>query len=193
MDNLTNTAPAILLNGTQEKILKMLGNNISPSVVAMAVGVDISYVSQLLADEDFAKQVVQLRFDRLQKASELDQRYEDIEATLVEKLEDCLTYMVDPLKILAAIRVINATKRRGAGIPTAQATSEVATIILPTTIIQQFITNGENQVIQVGDKTLATIGSNVLLEHIEKLNPANSEKVIHHGANEKSLPAPPAS
>lgn len=162
--------------GTQQRLLELLGNNVSPQSAALACGIDPSYVSQLLAQEEFAQQVIQLRFDRLQAASALDKKYEELEDILVDKLRDCLVYMTDPLKLLAAIRVINATKRRGAGIQAAQVQNNIVTINMPTKIIQQYVVNEKNQVTQVGDKSLVTIGSGVLLDRVQ--GPLNEQLKI---------------
>ena len=59
---------AIPYEGIQGKCLEMLGNGLSPEIVATALGISASYVSQLLTEEAFAHQVTQRRFISLQAA-----------------------------------------------------------------------------------------------------------------------------
>ena len=153
------------LTSTNERALALLGSGIGPEVVASAIGVSVSAISQLLSDPEFSAKVAQLRFESLSKHNIRDNAYDDLEDTLIERLRDCLPLMHRPMEILKAISVINAAKRRGASAPeqlTQQAT--VVQLVMPTQIINKFTANINNQVIKVGDKDLLTIQSGTLLE-----------------------------
>lgn len=153
-----------IATSTEERALALLGSGLGPEVVANALGLSVSRISQLLSTEEFAAQVAALRFTALSRHNERDASYDSLEDNLLERLRDCLPLMHRPMEILKAIAVINAAKRRGMSSPeqiTPQQT--VINLNMPTTIIQKFTKNIQNQVVQVDGQTLLTIQSNTLL------------------------------
>lgn len=164
---LTNTSHTAITNtdssnykGTKGRILELLGNGMSPEVVATAAGVTPSYISQLLSEEEFSKQVVQLRFNNLQAATARDKQYEDLEDKLIAKLQDLLPMMYKPHEVLRAIAIINKTVRRGASAPENMTINNtVVNLTLPTKIVNNFIKGANNQIVEVAGKTLVTIPS----------------------------------
>jgi hypothetical protein len=161
----------------QSRALSLLGQGIGPEVVASAVGVSVSYISQLLSDPEFAGQVSSLRYESLAKHNVRDSAYNSLEDSLVEKMRDCLPYMIRPLEILKAIQIINSAKRRGSSTPDSiLAQKEVVSLVMPTQIIQQFTTNINNQVIQAGTQELITVQSAGMNALLEARNTAKSTK-----------------
>ena len=160
---------SVTYDGIKGKILTMLGNGLSNEIVATAVGVSPSYISQLLSEEAFAMQVTELRFNNLQKHTERDNSYDTIEDQLIEKMRDLLPMMYRPMEVLRAIQVINAAKRRGASAPE-QVTinNTVINLNLPKHQMQKFIQNSQGQVVQAGEQTLLTMNSNALLSKISQ-------------------------
>lgn len=153
----------------KEKILKLLGAGIPPGLVATTVGCEPSYVSQLLGDEEFALSVAQLRCAQLEAATERDGKYDSLEDKLLEKLEDVLPFMVKPRDILDALTRINAAKRRGAQ-PVSGAENTKQTIInltLPQTVVHNYITNQQGEVIEVGQRPLVNMPATDLMKSLE--------------------------
>lgn len=179
---------------TEDRALSLLGQGIGPEVVASAVGVSVSRISQLLSDAQFASQVAELRYRNLSKHNERDSAYDSLEDSILERLKDCLAYMVRPMELLKAVQIINSAKRRGSSAPdTILAQKEVVNLVMPVQVIQQFTTNINNQVIQAGTQELITVQSgnmNSLLE-ARKLKqipsdhvlPTNSQRAERIGAN----------
>jgi acetylornithine/succinyldiaminopimelate/putrescine aminotransferase len=168
MNTLTNTSNKVW-NSTEERALKLLGSGCGPEVVATAVGVTVSRISQLLSEPEFAAAVSDLRFQSLQKHNEMDNKYDSMEEKLLRQLDDLLPLMMRPMEILKAIQVINAAKRRGQSAPesiTHQNT--VVNLVMPTQIIQKFTTNINNQVTNAGSQTLETMQSSTLLNAAKK-------------------------
>ena len=155
-------------NSTEERALQLLGSGCSPEIVASAVGCTVSRISQLLSDPEFTAQVATLRFTALQKHNITDNKYDEMEDRLLDKLKDIIPLIsMDPMKLLRAISVINAAKRRGISAPeqiTAQQT--VVQLIIPNVIMQKFTTNINNQVIHAGEQTLETIPSHMLASSV---------------------------
>lgn len=156
---------ANVTTSTESRALSLLGSGLGPEVVASALGISVSRISQLLSQEEFAAEVATLRFQNLSKHNERDSRYDQMEDDLLERLRDCMPLMVRPMEILKAIQVINAAKRRGSSAPE-QITHQnnVVNLVMPTQIIQKFTTNINNQVIQAGHQNLNTMQSGSLLD-----------------------------
>jgi len=145
---------------TEDRALTLLGQGIAPEMVASALGVTPSRISQLVSDPEFAAQVADLRFKNLSRHNERDNKYDSLEDTLLEKLEDVIPYMVQPMAILKAIATLNAAKRRGSSAPESTINqSTVVNLILPTQVLQQFSLNSANQVIKAGEQELITVQS----------------------------------
>jgi hypothetical protein len=165
-------------NSTEERVLHLLGSGIGPEQVASACGISVSRVSQLLSDEEFAQAVAELRFENLEKHNRLDNKYDQMEDTLLDSMQNLLPMLTRPLEILRAIQVINSAKRRGISAPE-QVTHQqtVVNLVMPKAIVQQFTTNINNQVIQAGAQTLETIQSGSLLKQFK---PAAENSIINH-------------
>ena len=141
---------------TESRALSLLSQGLGPEVVAAAVGVSTSRISQLLSTPEFAAQVAEGRYENLAKHNTRDNAYDSME----DELKDCLPFMMRPMEVLKAIQVINAAKRRGSSAPesiTSQQT--VVQLIMPTQILQSFTTNVNNQVIKAGQQDLVTVQS----------------------------------
>lgn len=153
--------------GTAARILEMLGNGLQPEIVATASGVSPAYVSQLLSEESFSRQVTEKRFLNLQAATTRDRSYDSLEDKLLEKMEDLLPLMYKPMEVLRAISIINTAKRRGSGVPESQVINNtIVQLQLPDIILNHFVKNETNQVIATGNQQLITIGAEKLTEKL---------------------------
>jgi len=154
---------------TTERALALLGANVNPTQVAAALGVELSRISQLLSDAEFAAQVSALRFETLHKHNARDNEYDSLEDTLIERLRDCLPMMHRPMEVLKAIAVINAAKRRGVSAPEMlHQQAAVLQLVMPTQIINHFTKNINNQVVRIGERDLITIQSGTLLDKVKE-------------------------
>lgn len=182
----------------EERAKKLLGQNIAPTVVAKALGVSDGRISQLMAQEDFAHSVQELRFNALQQANILDEEYNTIEGNLLDKLKKSLPLIHRPADLLNAIRTINGAKRRGVNSPdTTDPTSQVVKLVLHSTIYQKFTVSVNNQITEVYDdsgnsQTLVTAQS-ASLEKLakdfcaQKLTlPSPHERLSEDGESERS-------
>lgn len=173
----TTTTNKALTTGTKEKIKSLLGKGLSPAVVATATGVSDSYISQLISDPHFAAEVAELRTAALQAHSDRDATYDSIEDSLLEKLKDCIDYMVKPGEILGAIKVINGAQRRGTNLTNstngALTNQTVINLVMPNHVISSFATNANGQVVEAQ-------------HHIETTKEETTTK--EHGSNTVSAP-----
>lgn len=157
---------------SRERALTLLGSGLSPTVVASALGVTESYISQLLSEEEFAIQVTQLRYESLAKHNARDAELDKLEDKLIEKMHNLLPLMIRPMEVIRAFSIINAAKRRGASTP--QQITEQQTLVnlnIPITVENKFVVTSDNQVVEVNSQTLLPMqSSNVqkLLENVRK-------------------------
>lgn len=164
--------------GTEDRALALLGTGISTEKVASALGVSAARISQLMADETFAGQVVALRYENLQKFNVRDGKYDSLEDRVLEKLESAIPLMFKPETILKALQTLNSAKRRGQSAPESAADKQqIVTLVLPKQITQNFTTNIDNQVVNAGGQNLQTMQSGNLLALAEK---AETERAITH-------------
>ena len=151
---------------TEERALTLLGQGIEHSIVASAIGVSVSRISQLMSDPEFARRVSELRFSSLVKHNQRDEGYDSIEDRLQKKFEGTLDFMIKPMEILKGLQVINSLKRRGVSTPEQIIGQQtVVQLSMPVQIINQYSTNQDiqvninNQVVKAGQQELVTIQS----------------------------------
>lgn len=159
---------------TEERALTLLGQGVPPQAVANALGVDISRISQLLSQDDFASKVVERKFESLSKNNERDGSIDNLEDKLITKLENCLPFMTRPMELVKAFQVINAAKRRGSAAPDPVMQNQtIIQLNIPAIILNKFSTNINNQVVQVGERSLLTIPSGQMIKLAEAQNAPN--------------------
>lgn len=149
---------------TESRALSLLGQGVATEMVAAAIGVSVSRISQLISDPEFSRRIAELRFSSLAKHNERDEKYDSLEDTLINKLEHHLPMMYKTSEILNAIKVVNAARRRGVTSPEVLAgQKEVVNLTMPVTVMQQFNqtfqVDSRNQVIKAGSQELVTIQS----------------------------------
>lgn len=169
----------------KERAIIMLGGGAPASIVAQALGVTESAISQFLAQEEFAKEVAELRFTNLTRQTKLDDRYTTLEEKLVDKVEKLLPLMTKPRDVVATLQAINNTKRRGSqAIDTATQSSKIVSLTIPVTIAHKFVSNVNNQVIEVHDDTgttssLVTVASSSLDKLAREASAQVQESITH--------------
>ena len=154
--------------GVQGRICKLLGQGIEAHRVASAIGCDPSYISQLLSDDAFKAAVQEYKLANLTEATARDKRYDAIEDKLLGKIEsdidnNPLAFKTTTEKVRNLV-AINGLKRRGANgdnnITTVNQT--VVQLMLPTQLMQRYVKDINNQIVQAGDKNLLTMQSSQL-------------------------------
>lgn len=162
----TNTIPEF--DGIQGRICKLLGQGIEAHRVASAIGCDPSYISQLLSDDAFKAQVQEYKLANLTEATARDRRYDAIEDKLLSKIEgdidnNPLAFKTTTEKVRNLV-AINGLKRRGANGDSQVATvnQTVVQLVLPTQLMQRYVKDINNQIVQAGDKNLLTMQSSQL-------------------------------
>lgn len=161
----------------KDKIKELLGHNLPANVVASAVGVDASYVTQLMSEESFAREVADLRIASTIANASRDKEYDGIEDKLIEKLKGLLDsdlVFVKPRDILSAIQVINSAKRRAAPSELGSVMSQknFVNLQLPANseFVARFVVNKDNQVLEIAGKSVATMPAKGVVKQLEAMN-----------------------
>lgn len=152
----------------EDKALNLLARNISQSDVAKACGVDESRISQLIADDDFKKRLMEMKFQRYGEQAKMDESYDKMEAKLQQRFEQLIPMIQKPREVLDAMVKLNAMKRRS-GIMDSDADKigEVAVLTIPVAIIHKYnikIENTTNRVIEANGQPLLTAQPNQVVD-----------------------------
>ena len=158
-----------LTSSIEDRAMKLLGSGIQAEQVAAALGVTPSRIAQMLAEEHFSSKVATLRYANLQAANKRDNSYNNLEDTLLIKLEKAMPLLMKPESILNAMKIVNGAKRRGQSAP-AQITNQqnIVNLVLPSIMVEKFAVDINNQVIKAGDQNLHTMPSGNLLKQVEE-------------------------
>lgn len=145
----------------RSRVIALLGQGHPAVTVASSLGLSESRISQIASEPEAAAEIAALRFESLQKFNELDTKYLATEEKLLKKLDDSLVFLQRPMEIARALQIVNQAKRRGQEAPEQTTVHQnIVNISMPTQVLQKFIVNGSNQVVQVGEQTLLTLPSN---------------------------------
>lgn len=172
------------MSNAKDKALELLGAGLPNVVVANALGVSESLVSQWLSVDEFAVQVQQRKIQVLTEAKNRDSKWNTLEDKLLERLEELLPMLSNPMAVVQALRTVNGAVRRAAPQElgaTAQATH--VHLHMPALIAAKFTVNGNNQVVEVDGRNVSTMPANVVVEEMKRraaertvLPAANSEE-----------------
>lgn len=152
---------------TEEKLIELLGQNLTQVQAARALGLDESDVSRHLANKDLALAVSEKKVATLTAATKRDANYDTLEDKLAAKLDQQLPFLQQPVVTAKILQMVNGLKRRGATNEDTNRIGNQTTIVvlqLPTVTRQKFEVNNRNEVVQVGDRPMLTIDSNQLLK-----------------------------
>lgn len=181
--NTPNTNIQSSRSKTEQRIITLLGSGLSASVVANAVGVSESRISQLMSDKEFADEVSTLKFQSLQKHNEMDDMYDKMEKTVANRLDEMLPMITRPSELLKSAQILNQMKRRGMSSPDQMVSqTQVVQLLMPVAITQKFTTNINNQVIHAGEQTLQTIQGSTLLAAAKTKTEALSQQAPQYVA-----------
>lgn len=176
------------VSSVESRALTLLGSGLGPEIVSSATGVSTGRISQLMSDPIFAAQVLELRFTATIRHTERDNKWDRLEDKLLDKIEELLPLMMEPMKIARLLGQANAAKRRASGVPDSlQQTSGVVNLTLPISIVQNFTqnntsiqVNAHNQVVRAQDQELVTIQSGAMSKLLEqsKVRRLNDERIV---------------
>lgn len=161
----------------EERAVTLLASGISPSKVAEICDVDPSRISQLMDSPAFKSQLGEAKFEQATKYTSIDQKLNDLEETVIDGLSATIGMVLDPLKLARVLQVVNGAKRRGTQLlGDGLDHVPVVSLTLPVKVINNFVVNSSNQVVQAGGEDLITIQPSQMKELLneQKLRLANT-------------------
>jgi hypothetical protein len=149
----------------KEQIISLLTANVSTSQIAKATGTSESYVSQIKA----TAQIVQTTSAR-------DNAYDNLEDILTAKLQDTIGFINKPQEVLAMLVKVNGLKRRSleSGDNAATVNNTVIQITLPPYMANRYRTNSNNEIVEVNDRSLVTMGNKEVIANLKHYVPATT-------------------
>lgn len=166
----------------KERVKILLGHITDHTRVAHLAGCDVSYISQLMADPEFAEDVALARLAQEERTMGMDNKADELENTLLDKLKKAVPMMFKPAEILRAYEVLNKAHRRApmGTIGNNGAGAAVVQITLPPRAALRFKMDGAGEVIEVEGRPLVTMPSSDLMRQL-------SERGSVHGQELKAL------
>jgi predicted transcriptional regulator len=159
----------------RDKAKELLGLNLPNNVVASAIGVSESQVSQWLSDEQFALEVQELKLTNFAEHATRDRKYNKLEDLVLQKLEEKLDsglFFTSPREILSAITVLNKAVRRAtpAELGAGAGNRTIVNLQLPenSAFAAKFILNGQNQVVEIAGRSMATMSARGVVKQLEE-------------------------
>ncbi len=152
----------------RDRIVELLCQGLPNGVVAKACGVDDSYVSQLMADEEIRAQVLIAKTKKVEEGVQLDNTIEEVEKTALERMRDLLPYVTKPMDLARIFQTVNGAKKRTAelsGINTTQ-TAPLVQINISMEAATQFKLSSDKQVVEVDGRSMATLPARALTEKL---------------------------
>jgi hypothetical protein len=153
----------------EDRALKLLGSGIPAEDCARTLGVDASRIAQLLSSDSFAERLSALRYSSLQKHNERDEEIDGLEDTLIRQFKQVVPMLMEPMKIVNALKIVNGMRRRGASSPDA-ILSKQSTVRLnvAVAVMQKFSTNSAQQIVTVNGESMVTLQSGQMTKLLEE-------------------------
>ena len=145
--------------------------SVTQADAAKVLNVSESYVSQLAAHPEFQAKLSKIRVETLTAETTHDKNLAAAESKALEKVTAMLDYVTKPLEAVRIFQALNSAKRRGASEAeqnlVINSQNTVVMLQLPATVKQKFITNNNNEVVQIGDRPMVTMDSQLLLSKVK--------------------------
>lgn len=152
----------------EEQIKELLGQGLSNSVVASAVGCSPGLITQLLSDEIFSQEVTTLRAASLTAATKRDRSIDSIEDKLIARMHVIVDYITKPMEVVAALGAINKMVRRGNPAQQGHVINQtIVNLNMPSQSLQSYVRNSMGEVVEVAGQSLVTMPAAQLLDKLK--------------------------
>lgn len=155
----------------KERIIEMLGNGVSATAVAAALGVTDGYVSQVLNEEGVTEKVQELRAAKYAAFAQEDDDLNKAEAAALRRVNQLLPLMTKPTDAARVFSILNAAKRKVGSVESAAPVgATIIQIALPEAAKVSFTLSSDRQVVEVEDRSLITMPAKNLAARLEQRN-----------------------
>lgn len=141
----------------RDSALQLLAQGLQPAIVAATIGVEESYISQLMKDEDFAEELESVRLKRTEEDQNYDAKMDRIEDAYLDRINDKMR-LADLRQSVSAFRVLNnAKRRRDRSIAHNPIQLGIAIHLqMPASMVPQYVLNQQSEIVEVDGKLMAS-------------------------------------
>ena len=172
-----------------QKALELLIAGISQEAVALTIGCDPSYISQLMAIPEYKQQVLAARVERGTKHQKMDEKKDQIVDTLLDKMLTIAPTMYKPTEILQALTRIDAMPRRSSPVlSTGQEKGNTTIINIPIMLQKAYniTVDTNNRVVEIGTDTMVPASASSL-ERLAQERQARNDQLKLQGPGKVSI------
>lgn len=178
----------------KEKAAVLLGQGLTPSVVASVVGCSPAYMSQLMATEDFKLMVLANRTEaaKLPDDELITTKYVGMEHKLLQAMEQALPNaelpaITNALKVVAERQEKRASRLQAPQVAEAGRTQVVVQIAMPQTAMPHILLNEKKEVIAIDNRPMAPMASSAV-QNMFAVKRAEREQALQQKALEETAP-----
>lgn len=165
LPTLTTAAPALPKDNRLTYIVNCLEAGFQQVVIAEALGVSESLVSQLIAEHSLDQVAAKQKITRESVFNDIDNSYNEAEKFIADRLKTSVKYMTDPVKLAYVADKLNKMKRRALSqVGASAAPAKVAVLNLPMHVQNNFIFNQQNEAIAVDGRPLISMPATRLMQ-----------------------------
>lgn len=180
--------------GAAKRVLNYLCGGATPTQAAEACGVDKSYVSQLMSEEDFQTQVAAKLTKDFETAIKIDANYTEIEEKLSDKLKSTMPYLTNADQIARILKTVSSIPKKvvskmplnGEG---SNGSVAPVTIAIPVVAKNVFLVSPNSEVVKLDGRDIVTLNSkslnSLLKERREQVTIEQSKPVLIEKPNGK--------
>lgn len=154
----TETPQAVMpptVSHTIQAIIKFAGRGFKQVEIAKAVGVEESYVSQVLSTPEYAALVEQFAVAQSEENEKFDEKLDKTEATALDIVARKLNMATNLRDALNAATRLNAMKRRRDTAPATRAPqAQIVPLMLPQIAIVNYVANAQAEIVEVEGRTM---------------------------------------
>lgn len=154
----------------KEKIIEMLKNGIPHSAVARACGVDPSYVTQLMGDEQIREEVALAKVANLEENLKVDQQISKIEKLALNRVEQLIPFVSRPSEAVRVFEAMNSARKKTEEVTglNQNPTAPLVEIHISAAAAVAFKMNNTQQVVEVDGRSMATLPSRTLMNKLKE-------------------------
>lgn len=132
--------------------------NATITTVAERLGCTASAISQALSNDPALQQkVLEARLVAAKTGLYLDEKYDSLEKLALDRLEQVLPYVNNPMQLARISQTMNAAKRRAGPQLQDDSGQKTVRILMPKIVEMTLKLSERNEVVQIGDRALVTM------------------------------------
>lgn len=170
----------------KDRIKHYLANGLKASEVASVLGCSPAYISQLLKNEDFKKEVEAAMLDNQAPASDrLDVKYESLEHAIIGQMQSAvigaeLPHLSKALEAITKAQDVRHKMRNPALVNGPQLVQQVVNITLPAHALQvpALTLNEKSEVIAIDSRPMASMTSSGVKNLFSQLGAKNANAAL---------------